>query len=106
MRGLYLRLVGAVFAVAFVSMASQVELLIGTEGLDPVAPKLAAARAEGAGASIVYANPTLFWLADGDFALSAVCWIGAAVSLGLTALVFPRGCLAALWGFYLSLVTA
>jgi hypothetical protein len=95
-----------VFLIAFLSMALQVQLLIGSDGLDPLAPKLAAARERGLDAGVVYANPTLFWFLDSDAAIAGVCWAGVAVSVALTMLVCPRGCLAVLWALYLSLVTA
>jgi hypothetical protein len=91
-RNVFLRLLGVIFAVAFVSLAVQARVLWGTRGLLPVCPV-----PDGAGPSLFH------WWCD-DAALVGVAWLGAGVSLGLVFLVAPRWCLAACWALYLSYV--
>jgi hypothetical protein len=92
-RNLFLRLLGAVFVVAFVSIAVQARVLWGARGLLPACP--VAARAFG---------PTLFRFWCSDAALVGVAWLGAVVALGLVVLAAPRWCLAVCWALYLSYV--
>ena len=54
-RDLFLRLLGAVFLAAFLSLLVQVRLLFGHEGLLPAAAYLEAVRGHG-----VLAVPTVF----------------------------------------------
>ena len=56
---LYHRLLAAIFLIAWVSLGVQVDVLIGSRGLLPAAPFLAAARAQGLGVAQL---PTVFWL--------------------------------------------
>lgn len=91
-RNVFLRLLGAIFAVAFVSLAVQARVLWGARGLLPVCPV-----PSGVG-------PSIFQLHCSDAALVGVAWLGAVVSLGLVFLVAPRWCLVACWALYLSYV--
>ena len=91
-RNVFLRLLGAIFAVGFASLAVQALVLWGERGLLP------ACRVAGA------YGPTLFRLWCDDTALVAVAWLGLLPSLGLILLVAPRWCLIACWALYLSYV--
>ena len=97
-RDLFLRLLGVVFLVAFLSLLAQVTLLFGSRGLLPAAEYLRAAR------SFMDA-PTVFWIASSDRALRGATLAGAALSFGLILNVAPRYCLILLWALYLSFVT-
>ncbi|HYR97205.1 MAG TPA: lipase maturation factor family protein [Candidatus Binatus sp.] len=97
-RGLFLRLLGVVFLVAFLSLLAQVTLLFGSRGLLPAADYLRSTRG-------VVDAPTVFWIADGDGALRAAAIAGAVLSFGLILNVAPRYCLLLLWVLYLSFVT-
>ena len=77
-RWLFLRLLGAVYLIAFVSLAVQITGLVGEHGLLPAA---------------------------GDVSLLAQAWGGAALSLLLIAGVAPIVTTAALWALYWSLTT-
>jgi lipase maturation factor 1 len=104
-RWLFLRLLGAVYVIAFVSLAVQVAGLIGPRGLRPAAPYLDQARSiYGAGAYRLL--PTLFWLGAGDAALKVVAWGGAALGLLVVLGIAPRAALAGAWLLYLSLSVA
>ena len=50
--------------------------------------------------------PMVFWWNASDFAIQAVCWAGAALSLLLVFNVLPRLCLLLLFVLYLSLLYA
>jgi len=101
MRTLFLRILGAVFFVAFASALVQVRVLVGRDGLLPACRYLDAVARAGAAATA----PTVFWLDCGDGALYVVAVAGLLLSLGLIFDVLPRYCLIALWALYLSLVT-
>ena len=101
-RRLFLRLLGAVYFVAFASLAVQITGLVGERGVMPAAPFLDWAHSiYGAGAYRLL--PTVFWLGAGDTALTLVAWAGAVLSLLLVFGVAPLATLALLWLLYLSL---
>ena len=104
-RRLFLRLLGLVYLIAFVSLAVQITGLVGEHGLLPVGDFLGGVR-ERYGAAAYYNWPTLVWLAPTDAWLSALSWCGAAASLLLVAGVVPTAATAVLWLLYLSLTTA
>lgn len=94
----------AIFAVAFASLGSQVELMIGSRGLLPIAPLIERLRDGGQVGFLEF--PTLFWLASSDPWIRA--GIGAGLTLSLLALlgVWPRVCFALLVPLYLGYATA
>lgn len=100
---LYHRLLAAIFLVAWASLGVQLDVLIGSRGLLPVAPFLAAARAQGQGIGQL---PTVFWLAASDPALHAGIWIGAALSAAALLGIHPRLCTGLATLLYLSYATA
>jgi predicted DCC family thiol-disulfide oxidoreductase YuxK len=100
---LFLRALGVVFLVAFVSLWSQVIGLIGREGVLPAAETLQAVRA-AYGPARYWLVPTLAWAGAGDGALHAFCAAGTALSLLLAIGIAPAACLAGCWALYLSLV--
>lgn len=95
---LFLRVFGIVFAIAFLSLYSQVTILYGAHGLMPVAESLAR-RAPG------WMTPAIFWLDWSDGALRGAALAGALLSFGLVFNLVPRYCLIACWALYLSFVT-
>ena len=100
-RSVYLRLLGAAYLAAFVSLASQATGLFGPEGIAPVGEYLDAVRAR-AGSSAPFWAPTVFWLGTGDAALVAAAWTGAALSTLLIVGVLPAILSLILWALYLS----
>jgi len=97
-RDLFLRLLGVGFLIAFLSLLSQVTLLIGGRGLIPAGDYLA-------GRHGLLDAPTIFWLDHGNATLRGAAIAGAVLSLGPILNLAPRCCLAALWALYLSFVT-
>jgi hypothetical protein len=100
---LYHRLLAALFLVAWASLGVQVDVLIGSRGLLPAAPFLAAARAQGQGVGQI---PTVFWLTASDTALHAGIWVGAALSAAALLGMRPRLCTGLATLLYVSYATA
>src|SRR5256884_2685657 len=100
-RWLFLRLLGLVYVIAFVSLALQVTGLVGEHGILPATAFLDRTRALYGGAAYRL-FPTLCWLGAGDGALRVLCWGGAALSLLVVAGVAQAPVLALLWACYLS----
>jgi hypothetical protein len=104
-RFVLLRLLGAVYAVAFLAAAWQVLPLIGSHGLLPVHSFLERVEtvlgSRGAG---FLRLPSLFWLTDSDTALVATAWIGVALSCVVVAGYANALVMALLWVLYMSFV--
>ena len=104
-RWLFLRLLGVVYLIAFVSLAVQVSGLVGEHGILPAGSFLERAHALYGGAAYRLL-PTLCWLGAGDGMLRLLSWGGAALALLLIAGVAPAPVLLLLWMCYLSLSVA
>ncbi|ATB50934.1 hypothetical protein MYMAC_006591 [Corallococcus macrosporus DSM 14697] len=101
----FLRLLGGTFLIAFTSLGRQVRGLYGTQGLRPVAERLAAERREEPSALARWRRiPSLFWLDASDAALVRGCRAGQVLSLALLFNVAPRPSVSLLWALYLSYV--
>lgn len=100
-RDLFLRLLGVIFLVAFLSLLSQVTLLFGRRGLLPAREYLDSIR----GAAGLLDAPTVFWVDASDATLVGVAVAGALASVLLVLGVAPRPALALLWVLYLSFAT-
>jgi len=100
---LFLRALGVVYLLVFASLAVQVHLLIGSDGLLPERDFLAVYREEGI--SRFWRFPTLFWLWDGDVAVRGGTILGLALALGLTIGWRSKACLVGLWLLFLSYAT-
>ena len=104
-RGVFLRLVGFVYFVAFASLAPQLLALVGSDGLLPAAGYLERAY-ELWGSDAYVQLPTLLWLWPGDTLLATLCWLGIALSIVAMLGMAPIAVLASLWALYLSLTVA
>ena len=104
-RSVFLRCLGAIYLIAFVSLWTQVDGLIGTDGISPVADYLAAAR-DHYGANARWLLPTLCWLNASNAFLHLLCSAGVVASLLLVGGVVPAVCLLVLFVSYLSLTIA
>jgi len=100
---LFLRLLGVVYLIAFLSLAVQVEGLVGSRGILPVGALLDWVRAR-TGAERYWLLPTLSWLDPSDGFLLLLCWGGALLALLLVLGLAPALLLLALFACYLSLV--
>jgi hypothetical protein len=104
-RWAFLRLLGVVYLVAFVSLWVQIDGLVGSDGILPVGEFLERVRA-GTGPERYWLVPTLLWLGHGDAALHALCAAGVLLALALAAGVATRPVLLLAWAVYLSLACA
>jgi len=102
---IFQRLLGLIFAVAFVSLWVQVDGLIGERGILPVRDLLQFAHAQ-LGPGRYWTFPTLCWLGAGDGALHALCAAGVACSALATLGLVPVAALFGCWACYLSLSVA
>ncbi len=104
-RFVLLRLLGLVYAVAFLVAVNQIVPLIGAHGLLPVGDFLERVRAaEGSTWAGFLRLPSLFWLVHTDAALRTVAWLGLTLAAVVVAGFANVPLLAALWVLYLSLV--
>ena len=104
-RGIFLRALGLVFLLAFLSLWAQEDGLMGSGGIAPVGNFLEAAKAQ-LGTRAIYVFPTLCWLNSSDTVLHLLCATGVAFSLALMAGVLPALGLFLLVVCYLSLTIA
>lgn len=100
---LFVRGIGVVFVVAFLSLWAQLDALLGSRGIAPAAGLMWSLRRDpdprGFGDL-----PTLVWWGDSDPELHALCAVGTVASLLLVVGFRPRSMLAVAWLLYLSLV--
>lgn len=101
-RWLFLRLLAAVYLIAFASLAVQVSGLLGEHGILPAGRYLEWARSLQGGRAYRLL-PTLFWLGAGDTALRLVAWGGAVLAAVALAGPATAPVFALLWVLYLSL---
>ncbi len=104
-RSLFLRGLGLIYLIAFVSLWTQIIPLSGQNGIQPAGEILRSAK-EQLGTKAFLAAPTLCWLSASDASLHAQCAAGVLASSILMAGFFPAATLAALWLLYLSLSVA
>jgi hypothetical protein len=104
-RYVILRLLGAIYAIAFLVAINQILPLIGSNGLTPVGLYLnrvsAALGSDGAGFMRL---PSLFWLGHSDGALLTAAWTGFILSCLVAAGYANALLLTALWFLYMSFV--
>lgn len=107
---IFLRMLGVIYLVAFGSLWTQVDGLVGDHGILPIANFLDAARKYFAAgqpqASPVWNVPTLMWISPHDGLLHLLCAGGTLISAMLIAGWMPMPSLVLLWVFYLSLFHA
>jgi hypothetical protein len=104
-RFVIVRLLGALYAVAFLVAINQILPLIGSHGLLPVGPYLQqVSSAFGSTGAAFLRLPSLFWFWHSDTALLAAAWVGFALSC-LVLAGFANGLLlTVLWLLYMSFV--
>ena len=103
-RWFFLRLLGLVYVIAFVSLWGQVTGLVGAHGILPAGNFLQGVqRAYGADAYHLF--PTLAWINSSDAGLKFLCGAGALAGLLAVLGVLTAPALVLAWIFYLSLVT-
>jgi Lipase maturation factor len=104
-RFVILRLLGFVYAVAFLVAANQLIPLVGEHGLTPARDFLNVVQTQlGSRSAGVLRLPTLFWFGISDNALLIFSWVGFALSLGVLGGYANAILLAVLWAMYMSIV--
>ncbi|CAN5573418.1 lipase maturation factor family protein [soil metagenome] len=104
-RAWFLRCLGAIYLIAFLSLWLQVNGLMGARGLMPVGPLLSDAHAQFGGEAYL-ALPTLCWLNSSNAFLHLLCGGGVIFSVLLILGLAPAICLLLLFATYLSLTVA
>jgi hypothetical protein len=104
-RFVILRLLGFVYAVAFLVAANQILPLIGSDGLLPVGLFLRrVGDSLGSDRAGFLRLPSVFWLGHSDGALLGAAWAGFALSCAVLAGFANAPMLAVLWALYMSFV--
>src|SRR5205085_7074442 len=76
-RFVILRLLGLVYAVAFLTAAQQLVPLIGEHGLTPAIHFLANVQAQlGSRIAGILRVPTVFWFGISDHSMAIFAWVG------------------------------
>jgi len=100
-----LRLLALVYLTAFLVLAFQLDPLLGSHGLLPIARYLPRLR-EALGPAALWKVPTLLWLGASDGVMHALVWTGVALSVAALLGVTNAVVQIALWAIYLSFVHA
>jgi predicted DCC family thiol-disulfide oxidoreductase YuxK len=100
-REVFLRLLGLVYLIAFISCFVQIDGLVGSRGILPVADYLHFAKEQVDAPH--WELPTLLWLNSSDAFLHGLCITGIASACLLIIGVVPIPALVILWVAYLSL---
>ena len=104
-RFVILRLLGFVYAVAFLVAAQQLVPLVGEHGLTPANHFLANIQTQlGSRSAGILRVPTLFWLGISDHGVLIFSWIGFGLSLVILGGYANALLLAVLWAMYMSIV--
>ncbi|MEO6844756.1 MAG: lipase maturation factor family protein [Ginsengibacter sp.] len=104
-RFMILRLLGIIYAVAFLVAINEIIPLIGSDGLTPVNIFLKqASDALGSNKAGFMRLPSFFWFDHSDSALLTVSWIGLVISCVVVAGYANAPLLAILWFLYMSIV--
>src|ERR1700730_3252419 len=101
-RFVILRLLGAIYAVAFLVAINQIVPLIGANGLLPVGLFLKrVSEALGSTSAGFLRLPSLFWFAHSDTILLTAAWTGFTLSCVVLAGFANAPLLAVLWFLYM-----
>jgi len=104
-RFIILRLLGIIYAVAFLVLINEIVPLIGSDGLTPLNIYLKEIKsALGSTGSGFMRLPSLFWFFHSDSALLTVAWIGFILSCVVVAGYANVPILTILWFLYMSFV--
>jgi predicted DCC family thiol-disulfide oxidoreductase YuxK len=108
-RWVFLRSLGMIYLIAFVSLWVQIIGLVGRNGILPANSVMETIRqradAQHLGLSRYHLVPTLGWFSATDGFLTLQCAAGATLAVLLIIGIAPAPCLFLLWLIYLSLAT-
>jgi hypothetical protein len=104
-RFVILRLLGFVYAVAFLVAAQQLVPLVGEHGLTPANHYFEQVQAHfGSRSAAAMQLPSLFWFGISDLGLTAFAWVGFGLALVVFAGYANAILLAILWAMYMSVI--
>jgi len=103
-RFVLLRLLGAVYAVAFLVAAYQIIPLDGAHGLTPMGMQIDGMQNIAGRLGAFFQWPSLFWFGHSDGMLQATAWIGFALSCVVVAGFANAILMTLLWLLYMSYV--
>ncbi|MEO6872161.1 MAG: lipase maturation factor family protein [Chthoniobacterales bacterium] len=104
-RFVILRLLGLIYAIAFLVAANQILPLVGSDGLLPVGNFLTQVSAALGGSLGRFLRlPSLFWINHSDTALVVTAWVGFVLSCVVLCGYANAILLAILWALYMSFV--
>ena len=104
-RFVILRLLGIIYAVAFLVAANQILPLIGSDGLLPLDHFISSVQDSLGGTWPAFRRlPSIFWFNHSDTMLVAIAWIGFVLSCVVVAGYANAILLAVLWAVYMSFV--
>ena len=104
-RFVILRLLGFVYAVAFLVAAQQLVPLVGSHGLTPANHFFERVQAHfGSRSAAALQLPSLFWFGISDQDLSIFAWVGFGLSLIVLGGYANAILLAILWAMYMSII--
>ena len=101
-RWLFVRLIGLIYLIAFLSLAVQIVGLVGKDGILPATEYLEAVR-DRFDSDAYWRFPTVAWFGASDTCLRALCWVGVASSVLVIFRAVPALFLLVNWVLYLSL---
>ena len=108
-RWLFLRSLGLIYLIAFLSLWVQIVGLIGANGILPAKGSMEVMSRQAAtqhiGAERYHVLPTFCWFDTSDRFLQGQCAAGTILAIALLIGFAPAPCLFLLWLLYLSLVT-
>lgn len=104
-RFVFLRSLGLLYFVGFLTLVRQWRPLIGSDGLLPAATFLVRVREQlGSLSTACWRLPSLFWLDSSDASLHALAWLGLMLSAVVVLGFANAPLLGLLWALYLSFV--
>jgi predicted DCC family thiol-disulfide oxidoreductase YuxK len=103
-RWVFLRLLGLIYVISFLSLRAQILGLLGARGILPASDFLRAVQANF-GSAGYRLFPTLAWFGAGDASLKLLCTAGAVSALLVVVGVASGPALVVCWAVYLSIVT-
>jgi hypothetical protein len=103
--GIFLRLLGVIYLIAFASIGVQIDGLIGSQGILPIAERLDELAQHGDIEHFLHV-PTLFWIDASDATLIGAAGAGCLAALLILLNIGQRAALIAAFILYLSLFHA
>ena len=82
--GIFVRLLGLVYAFQFATSAPQLMAFIGRDGVEPVEHLLAAFRRDHGSVRGFFKLPTAFWFSASDASIRILPWVGVALGISVS----------------------